>query len=68
MKNDIWITHWEREVKNKTRELADAIRDKPEWIVMQRASELSDAATNLRLRALHIGFEKYPPAVTPPEV
>jgi len=68
MKNDIWITHWERQAKNKMRELQDAIRDKQEWIVMQRASELSDAATNLRLRALQIGFEKHPPVVNPPEV
>ena len=67
MKNDLEITHWERQVKNKMRELADAIRDKPEWIVMQRAAELSEFANCLRIRALRIGFEKHPTA-TPPEV
>jgi hypothetical protein len=61
MKNDLQITHWEREVKNRTRELADAIRDRPVWVVMEKAKEVAHAANELRYRAIAIGFEKHPP-------
>ena len=60
MKNDLQITHWERKAKKAMRELADAIRDKQEWIVMEKAAAVSDAVLALRYRAIAIGFEKHP--------
>jgi len=68
VKNDIWITHWLRDAENRMRELQEAVRTEPEWIVMQRASDAADALMNLRYRAIHLGFEKHPPVVNPPEV
>ena len=64
MRNDLQITHWERQLKNKVRELSDAIRDKPEWIVATKARELVYFANEINYRALAVGFEKHPPLYT----
>lgn len=57
MKNDLAITHWEREAKNRMQELATAIRDGALWQVKESASALADAANQIRWRSIAIAFD-----------
>lgn len=61
--NDLELTTWEREAKNRMRDLADAIRDKTLWDVIQASRQCEAALRELRLRAIHLGFERHPPYV-----
>lgn len=60
--NDLQITEYERLAKNKMRELSDAIRDEGLWVVIKKAKECEAALIELRLRAIKLGFEKFPKA------
>lgn len=54
--NDLILTHWERELKNRMMALSAAVRDDPLMVIINRASSIEDAAKELRLRAIALGF------------
>jgi uncharacterized phosphosugar-binding protein len=60
MKNDLQISHWEREYKKASRALADAIRDEHVWNVIGRVTHAIAMLNELKYRAIAIGFEKHP--------
>jgi uncharacterized phosphosugar-binding protein len=60
VKNDLQISHWEREYKKASRALADAIRDEHVWNVIGRVTHAIAMLNELKYRAIAIGFEKHP--------
>lgn len=68
MKNDLQLTHWEREYKKAGKALSDAIRDEPVWNVINRAMDTIAMLNELKCRAIAIGFENHPTVAKPPEV